>query len=253
MKIAVCLFGQPRDFDISSRSIVNFFDSIGEIDYFIHTWNGKSYSHNSENATIEVLDLDLIKEEILTAYKPIKVDVDEYSILDCYLSDFMYQYKTLFGESVDSNWKVYNIVGMYYSIEKVQSMRCEYELENSFEYDLVFNMRLDSNMWKRVSVDYFDRIKKNIMEQKPNNLLYVESLNLNKGDVCMEDHWFISDSRGLKVFTTNLVDNLIFISKEKFRGQWIHNEVIFGMNAINTKITVNRLNLPHCLTRDYII
>ena len=253
MRIAICLFGQQRDFDESSNSIIDFFD-FEEVDYFVHTWNGISYPHEKEIATIEALDLDLVKKKVLTTYKPKKVCVDEYSILDRYLPDFMYKYTTPYGKKVKFDWEVYNIVGMYYSIEKVQSMRCDYELENSFEYDLVINMRLDSYMRKEYLnlKSYFNRVKKDIMEEKGrgNNQLYVASLNLNGGMVCIEDHWFISDSEGMRIFTNNLVDNLIFISKENLINNPIHNEIVLGKNATNKKMTVNQLDFPTSLVRD---
>ena len=79
MKIAVLLFGQPRFWDLSYKSIIQettFENST--TDYYFHFWNKIAY--HSDDPEYELTDKD--KKNIVDAYKPKNYSFTDYSILE---------------------------------------------------------------------------------------------------------------------------------------------------------------------------
>jgi len=79
MKIAVLLFGQPRFWDLSYKSIIQettFENST--TDYYFHFWDKIAY--HSDDPEYELTDND--KKKIVAAYKPKKYSFTNYSILE---------------------------------------------------------------------------------------------------------------------------------------------------------------------------
>ncbi len=79
MKLAVLLYGQPRFWDLSYKSIIQettFKNST--TDYYFHFWDKTAYhSHDPE---YELTDKD--KKNIITAYKPKSYSFTDYSVLE---------------------------------------------------------------------------------------------------------------------------------------------------------------------------
>ena len=79
MKLAVLLYGQPRFWDLSYKSIIQettFENST--TDYYFHFWDKTAYhSHDPEH---QLTERD--KKNIVTAYKPKRYSFTDYSILE---------------------------------------------------------------------------------------------------------------------------------------------------------------------------
>jgi len=79
MKLAVLLYGQPRFWDLSYKSIIQettFKNST--TDYYFHFWDKTAY--HSRDPEYELTDKD--KKNIVTAYKPKRYSFTDYSILE---------------------------------------------------------------------------------------------------------------------------------------------------------------------------
>jgi len=79
MKLAVVLFGQPRFWDLSYKSIIQettFENST--TDYYFHFWDKIAY--NTDDPEYKLTDTD--KANIVDAYKPKKYSFTDYSILE---------------------------------------------------------------------------------------------------------------------------------------------------------------------------
>lgn len=130
MKIALCLSGQIRNWK-------NCFDSINtqiiqkyNCDVFIHTWDTignpvphhyvKNFVHNNQ----------LINTEIIQKYKPKKIQIDNTNY------DFF--------KNKIPNSRFYNTLMMWYSIYNSNKLKCDYESENNFVYDVNIRCRFDT-------------------------------------------------------------------------------------------------------------
>jgi hypothetical protein len=124
MKIAVCMSGQLRNWDIAKKNQKWFWSSSGEeVDYFIHTWN---YSGDRKGVSQPYEWRDVPKsefDEIVEWYDC------KGSIYDTKSQDFFYG---------NDHWS-----SLFYSFAQSIMLKRQYEIENNFEYDLVIKSRPD--------------------------------------------------------------------------------------------------------------
>ena len=127
MKVAVCISGQLRNWQISKDNQLWFWTTINrpelQVDYFTHTW---TYSQDREGVSQEYINRDIPEEEyleFLDFYKPKKHRQDSF--------------KTKYFVSND-HWS-----SLFYSYAQSLLMKREYEIENNFTYDIVIKSRPD--------------------------------------------------------------------------------------------------------------
>jgi hypothetical protein len=130
-RIAVCFSGQPRYWQESLANIKRFFEheyphpELGldvETDYFIHTWDTNSWRlpKTDHNVFEDIKHSD--DEAIKEAYSPKGIIIEEYN-KDRFIP-----------RAFDP---------MFYSFARSMMLKREYELQHSFQYDLVIKARLD--------------------------------------------------------------------------------------------------------------
>ena len=124
MKIAVCMSGQLRNWEIAKKNQYWFWSSAGvEVDYFIHTWN---YSGD--------------RNGVSQPYEWRKVDVSEFNKIvkhyGCRKSIFDTKPQLFFYNN--DHWS-----SLFYSFAQSVMLKRQYEIENNFEYDLVVKTRPD--------------------------------------------------------------------------------------------------------------
>ncbi len=124
MRIAICLSGQLRNWELAYSNQINHWSYGGhEVDYFIHTWD---YSGDRTNISHDYVHRDIDQEEydrFIQTYKPKK------SIFDSKKQDFFYG---------NDHWS-----SLFYGFSQSILLKREYELENNFEYDIVIKSRPD--------------------------------------------------------------------------------------------------------------
>tara|TARA_B100001123_G_C15341658_1_gene1035240 strand:- start:2196 stop:3584 length:1389 start_codon:yes stop_codon:yes gene_type:complete len=183
MKIAVCIFGQPRFFKEAAESFrKEFLDMPNhEVDVFIHCWDEVGYTPDDDiKETNEKPDAQRLKDDIWNNYggktgniKSIEIESPEkkfYEIADS-LGKVI---ETIRDERLyeDADWRKYMgklklkgmnkkftdcavvriaggkvlryEMGQFYSISNVIQQKAFYEKENDFKYDLVVRVRTDS-------------------------------------------------------------------------------------------------------------
>lgn len=142
MKVAICLSGQTRNWKSSYDSIKNQIIEKYNADVFIHTWNvcGKTIPHNFINDYSD--NFDKIDYEFIKYYNPkkIKIDWPEYDT-----------FKQKINES-----RFYNTLMMWYSINKSNELRKEYESENNLKYDVIIRCRFDL-FFKNFEINNIDK------------------------------------------------------------------------------------------------
>ena len=99
----------------------------------------------------------------------------------------------------------HNAMGMYYKIMKCNELKCEYEKEHGFEYDIVIRARLDFIWNKEINIPIFNNIKNEIFLMKDD---YVRSSSL-----ITNDKFFAGTSQTMNEFT-NLFKNIQYLYKK---------------------------------------
>jgi len=125
MKIAICMSGQLRQWEMAKENQKWFWKSSGakQVDYFIHTWD---YSGDRKGVSQPYEWRDIPQEEfdkVIEWYEP------KGYIFDDKKQDFFYQ---------NDHWS-----SLFYSLAQSLILKREYELKNNFEYDVVIKTRPD--------------------------------------------------------------------------------------------------------------
>lgn len=136
MKIALCLYGQIRSFDLVKESLILNLLNVHNPDVFIHFWNLYDSSikvnegqFNHVNGVIEYGNFNESSiDEILNLLKPKIFKVDE---------------PMSFAQNTES---------MFYSIEQSNELKSEYESRYNFRYDLVIMSRIDLHHNRELSL-----------------------------------------------------------------------------------------------------
>lgn len=196
MKVAICLSGQMRNWDLAKENQKWFWSSCGgEVDYFIHTWD---YSGDREGVSMP--------------YKFRKITDDEYNryiefyepkahIFDKKPQSFFYD---------NDHWS-----SLFYSFSQSILLKRKYEIENNFEYDIVVKSRPDL---------VFEPSQFFVLNLIQNNVIYTTHGGLLEHEFNMfniNDCTFYSDS-----YTMDLLINVYF-----YRQKLINEKVNGGKNV----------------------
>lgn len=140
MKIALCLSGQSRcvipNYPNIKRSILD----VADVDIFIHTWTSLDYvDQNSRPITNP--------DNVVQLYRPKKHTIEDQIIFDKHDFEHITDY-------VDRReWMFQRVKSMFYSIQKSNALKLQFEEENSFKYDCVVRCRMDSILPTVFSLD----------------------------------------------------------------------------------------------------
>ena len=108
MKIAVILYGQPRFFDKSWSFLKEEFQYDGiEFDFFVHFWKEVSYSPRGEVDDLITADVGTKTEEIIKKLNTKKYLIDDYIVLDEFLTYFHNTHEFLVSKKFN-NMTLYN-------------------------------------------------------------------------------------------------------------------------------------------------
>lgn len=145
MRVALCLSGHLREFEKAYPSIKTHLLDVFQPDVFISTWDERGYwTANDEKAIDDAAELTerdfklcqdlylpkLIQHEKLTESK-------KKEFLECADNIILkYNSKMRWGRKQ-------NIIGAFYKLFIADQLRCEYQVENGFEYDFVIRARPD--------------------------------------------------------------------------------------------------------------
>ena len=161
MRIALCLYGQPRDFGQNWNFIHKNIISGNEVDVFLHTWyNPEDLSINKmtpghENRRLES-NLTQILPEITSAKDHIiepqinfndkLVTTSEKNIEECWSYSKSYDREKFVRDRVKSSYS------MWYSINQSVMLKEKYAQHHKFEYDIVVISRFDVS--PKTSIDF---------------------------------------------------------------------------------------------------
>lgn len=122
-KIAVCLSGQPRTWYECHKNILSFFNNIAAppgytetvVDFFIHTWDRNTWKVTNKNERV------VIPDDLGDYFNAVKFKKEHQNDVAARMP-----------------WH-----GLFTSFNESIMMKTQHEIENGFEYNLVFKSRLD--------------------------------------------------------------------------------------------------------------
>jgi hypothetical protein len=135
-QVAICLFGQMRTYDQCYPLLKeNILDDL-DPDVFIHTWQNRGGTWKKKDD----IDKQRIDENSLHDYfSPTETRIEEFN------PDYYHELgKNKVPKSITEVEEFHKgLLPMFYKIHSVVSLKCDYENENEFNYDIVILMRPD--------------------------------------------------------------------------------------------------------------
>ena len=237
MKIAWCLFGQPRLYKNGFINILNFINKYPDIqfDFFFHCWFdekeiGNYYDHSYRNPSRDEL---LIKPntdiELLNLYKPKK---------------YLFEKSKTFNTNPIQNSKIHqstkaheqknynNVLSNFYSKYTVNNLLQEYINNNNEKYDLVISTRFD----------YLNNIVVDIKNINQNKLNIVHT---NEQRIILNDSYIITNPNLFDIYSkafinlSNIINNIDILNEgTKYETTNFVPESLLTLNLIYSKIDV---------------
>jgi hypothetical protein len=135
MKIALCLSGQPRALDVGYSHLYREFLSKYSVDTFCHIWfdpklDGMPFSYNIIYPGRNEMWRDDLDKTMLQMYNPKMYTFEQPKV-------FPFDSKANYEMSKSNN------CSMFYSIQRSNDLKIEYERLHNFKYDLVIRSRTD--------------------------------------------------------------------------------------------------------------
>jgi hypothetical protein len=155
MIIAICLFGQPRDYKYGYTCITNFMNNNNnnKYDFFFHCWIDDNIEYETSpwreiyNKTLFIENQNIVKNDINQLYKPISYlyekPLDKNK--ETYLIEMEYiQQSIAYKNSIQSKKNnIYNTISQIYSRNKVKDLFETYITNTKTNYDIVITTRFD--------------------------------------------------------------------------------------------------------------
>lgn len=157
MQIAICLYGQPRDYNYGYNLINNFMkiNNDNTYDIFFHCWIDDNiiFDHSPwrkvDIKTLIIQNQNEIKNEILQLYKPTSYEYEKPldKNNDKLLTDLEYiksslAYHNMLYNKLKCN-NIYNTLSQIYSRNKVKDIFEKYIINTDSKYDMVISTRFD--------------------------------------------------------------------------------------------------------------
>ena len=179
-KIAICLYGQPREYKKFYENIKYFIDQQKQnyiVDVFFHCWNienGQIYDaskwRNIDKNTLICYDKNKINSELLELYNPTDYKFenaihkfDEKMYMDTIA------YKNI--STIAKKENINNTLSQIYSRTEVTKILKNHIEKNNFEYEYVVMTRFDFNSKINLSLDKLDNKKSYVSKNHyPRNL-----------------------------------------------------------------------------------
>ena len=140
MKIAVCLSGHVRTFELAQKSLRrNVLDKY-DCDVFLSTWENMgniryaTHYKTGFDETDERINIDRIKD----VYKPVSLLIEDGLSKDIEKIKKPFEFiKTRNGANMDQT------ISMFYKMWNCNELKKKYEQEHNIKYDLTFRCRFD--------------------------------------------------------------------------------------------------------------
>lgn len=189
MRIAVCISGQLRGWEVAYENQLWFWNTSGaEVDYFLHTWD---YSADRTAVSKPYINRKVGKKEF---NKICKIYNTKKAIFDSKKQEEFYD---------NDHW-----LSLFYSLSQSLMLKREYEIENNFQYDMVIKSRPDVVFNPEITFKW-PRLINNAIYTTHGGPMTMEFNMYNFND-CV----FLANS-----YTMDLLVNLYYYRKEKIKPE----------------------------------
>ena len=151
MKIAVLLFGHLRDFENCAPSLKSNLIDRYDCDVFMHTWDETDHKsktwHGDNRFDIKKVDETVI-EQVKAYYNPKGLIVEHQE---------KYKKERIIQSPYSEDFKMSSAVPyyMFYTMNKVNQLRLDYEKKNGISYDYVIVTRPDVRLKKPFEIERY--------------------------------------------------------------------------------------------------
>ena len=239
--IALCLYGQPRDYKKGKKNIFTLFDGLNNfnVDIFINTWSPKgsyykvSPFRNIDKSTIAI-DKNIIYNlesffmpEVITYQNPIIFKKRKYK------KSKLYKHTT--SKIVKKN--INNILSQMYSKNVVLNAFLKYQQKTKKIYDFVIGSRTDFYNKFDTNIENFDSSKINI-----------SSLSLPRKfirtDIVITDTYGLSSIYNAYENIDELINNTTLLKEMELIGETpvFNAEELTTMNYLHNCRNLNNVN-----------
>ena len=224
-KIAICLFGQPRDYVIGHKNIKDLIEHQEQYDcdIFFHCWNIENHTvytsaewREIPKKSLLIEDMDVVNQQLLELYKPVKYkfenSIDKFN--ENIYNDTI-AYKNITNDKILQN--INNILSQMYSRNEVRKLFEQHISETNIEYDYVIMTRFD--VMKKINLK---------LELLEGNKVYIDNMHYPRKIIT---DTFIICPQHIFILWFNLFDNLKNILNNE--------EINKKMKQNNEKLIVN--------------
>jgi GR25 family glycosyltransferase involved in LPS biosynthesis len=224
-KIAICLFGQPRDYVIGHKNIKDLIENQQQYDcdIFFHCWNIENHSvyksaewREIPKKSLIIEDMDVVNQQLLDLYKPVKYkfenSIDKFN--ENIYNDTI-AYNNITNDKILQN--INNILSQMYSRNEVRKLFEQHVSEKNIEYDYVIMTRFD--VMKKINLK---------LELLEGNKVYIDNMHYPRKIIT---DTFIICPQHIFILWFNLFDNLKNILNNE--------EINKKMKQNNEKLIVN--------------
>jgi hypothetical protein len=248
MRIALCIAGQPRGLNKNIRYLLDGLIIPSQItDIFIHTWFdesmiGKTFqsAQPAQSGNLGYWDTNTI--ELLNSLNPKKIlvekpkDFEEFSHL----------------ENLPSAIQTH-LASNAYSIYMANKLKCEYETEHNFKYDIVIRTRIDCryNLPHNI-LDFIDENLENSLyvPEKYQHMRVFDSYRTITGETygSLSDTFAYGSSNIIDIFSS-VYTNFEYIHSQIKPYQY--GECFFGYKMrFENRIPIIMKQIDYVLSRD---
>ena len=154
MKVAFCLYGQPRRFEEGYKYINEFINNNTDIefDFFYHTWyidpndDKPLYYESAPWRNISSNEL-IIKKDIINRinelYKPKSNNYDPPMRFDSFINPSIIYENTIKIGNIQCTNNISNSLSLCYSCQKVRNILLDWIKKTNIQYDFVITSRFD--------------------------------------------------------------------------------------------------------------
>jgi hypothetical protein len=142
MKIAYCLYGQPRDYENGYKNIMNYIKSQEiECDFFFHAWyNNNDFISQSawaekRNGKIKITQETLLN--VINLYKPKDYIIEEEKKFS------FTEYDSLMYKETKNKLHISNVMSSLYTTQSSFNIMNDYNKKYNINYDFIFVSRFD--------------------------------------------------------------------------------------------------------------
>ena len=182
MKIAFCLYGQPRNYKKGYEVFSSWlkFNNIKfdkdvvdqEVDFFFHAWTlkpGQKYKsstyRNIPNSELNPVDINVMESDLLELYHPVKYMFELQKSTSFFPVEHVKKsiaYHNI--ESQETRDCVPNVLSQLYSLAQVHNLCKSHVEETGIVYDCIIVSRFDfQNSLNRIRLSDWDYSKKTIL------------------------------------------------------------------------------------------